>query len=138
MMSDERPMDDATRRLLEDFVEAAKRLQPIGEPPSGLARWLDFRVNVGTLLTVIVLIGGGGLAIRDQVQSALVASAHNAAEISRVEADSRARDTQIEIELKDRFRDHMQYQHSKRGARVEPDTDVYLEHWPPLHLGMRP
>lgn len=125
-------MDDETRRLLAEFVAAAKRLDThaLAPPTAGLGRWLDFRVNVGTLLTLLVLVGGGGIAIRDQVHTALAVAERNAAELRRVEADSRARDTQLEGELKERFQDHMRYQHSQRGGpSSSSDARLFDEGW---------
>lgn len=130
-MSDDE-LQDSIRQLLES---AADRI-----PISGVGRYLDFRLNVGTLLAIVVLIGGGYLAIRDQVMSAVNAGIQNASEIRRVESDSRERDRDLRIYVDKTFGDHMLYQHRKGTAfslRDGDDDSLFDGQWSMTQAGGR-
>lgn len=113
-MTDVERLAEEIRQLRAHLPAAA-----LDQPPRGLAKWLDLRVNVGTLLALFVLVGGGYLAIRDQVQTAISSGVRNAGEIRRVESDSRERDKEIEARFRDAFQEHKDGYHSgRRGASV--------------------
>lgn len=112
-MADLTPAEVLAARL----DELTRQLRGDGAPPhlpGRLGRWLDLRINVGTMLTIAVMVGAAYV----QLQRVELETQQNAKTVDRVEFESKERDRDLGARLDKSLSDHMQYQHGGRRSHA--------------------
>ena len=129
-------MDDETRALLREFVDAAKAI-PSPRPPALISKQTLLTAMAATIVSSAVLsliqffsYGGTISMLAKHVDAAMASGVNNADELRRIEGDYKSVVREVRDEWRGWTRDHMQYEHPRSGRRSSAVNGWH----PPLRL----